>query len=118
MRLHNTITKRQHSVVWKEDHVTLRFILKLERIAKEMASVGYDGDNFLAAQGDYPDSPGLEEEWIKNISVSKIVVKGATATVVISFGDNGALARERISLIQEGSVWKIDNVKGIYSQPK
>src|SRR6202171_6460197 len=57
-------------------YVTLRFILKLERIAKEMASEGYDGDNFLQAQGRYPDSPDLEDEWIKNISVAKVVVRG------------------------------------------
>ncbi len=92
-------------------YVTLRFILKIE------TSEGYDGDYFLEAQGTYPDSPALEEEWKKNISVSNVAVRGTTATAVISFGDNGKLARERISLIQEGGVWKIDNVKAIYPRP-
>jgi len=99
-------------------YVTLRFILKIERIAKEMASEGYDGDYFLEAQASYPDSPDLEDEWIKNISVSNVTVRGTTATAVISFGDDGKLARERISLLQEGGIWKIDNVKAIYPQAK
>ena len=94
-------------------YVTLRFVSKVERIAKEMASEGYDGDNFLQAQGTYPDSPDLEDEWLKNISVSKVAVRGTTATTVVSFGDDGKLARERISLIKEGGVWKIDNVKQV-----
>ena len=94
-----------------QKYVTLRFMRKLERIAREMASGGYDGDYFLEAQRDYPDSPNLEDEWIKNMSTSKLVIKGPTAAVIISFGENGALAKERISLIQEGGAWKIDEVK-------
>ena len=94
-----------------QKYVTLRFMRKLERIAREMASGGYDGDYFLEAQRDYPDSPNREDEWIKNMSTSKLVIKGPTAAVTISFGENGALAKERISLIQEGGVWKIDDVK-------
>jgi hypothetical protein len=99
-------------------YVTARFILKIERITKEMASEGYDGDYFLEAQRSYPDSPVLEDQWIKNISVSNVALRGTTATAVISFGDNGKLARERISLIQEGGIWKVDNVKAIYPQAK
>ena len=95
-----------------QKYVTLRFMRKLERIAREMASGGYDGDYFLEAQRDYPDSPNLEDEWINNMATSKLVIKGATAAVLISFGENGALAKERISLIQEGGAWKIDDVKG------
>ena len=94
-----------------QKYVTPRFMRKLERIAREMASGGYDGDYFIEAQRDYPDSPNLEDESIRNMSTSKLVVKGATAAVTISFGENGALAKERISLIQEGGVWKIDDVK-------
>ena len=91
--------------------VTTKLILKIERIAREMASEGYDSDYFLEAQRDYPDSPNLEDEWMKNLSVSKTIVRGATATLTVSFGENGALARERVSLVQDGGVWKIDNVK-------
>ena len=93
--------------------VTTKLILKIERIARQMASGGYDSDYFLEAQRDYPDSPNLEDEWMKNLSVSKTIVKGATATLTVSFGENGALARERVSLVQEGGVWKIDNVKAV-----
>ena len=91
--------------------VTTKLILKIERIAREMASGGYDGDYFLEAQRDYPDSPNLEDEWIKSMSTSKLVIKGPTAAVIISFGENGALAKERINLVQEGGAWKIDDVK-------
>ena len=101
-----------------KEYVTPRLILKIEKIAREMATEGYDSDYFLEAQGRYPDSPDLEDAWVKNISVSNIVVKGATATAVISFGDNGKLARERITLVQESGVWKIDNVKAIYPQSR
>jgi len=93
-------------------------ILKTEKLAREMASTAYDGDYFLEAQGRYPDSPELEDEWTKDISVSDVMVRGATATVVIRFGENGKLARERISLLQTGGVWKIDSVKAIYPKFK
>jgi len=71
---------------------------------------------YREAQRDYPDSPGLEGKWRQNISVSQPVIKNATATVMISFGDGdkGILAREKISLVKAGGVWKIDDVKGIY----
>src|SRR6266487_3182467 len=85
--------------------VTTKLILKIERIAREMASQGYDSDYFVEAQRDYPDSPNLEDEWMKNLSVSKTIVRGATATLIVSFGENGALARERVSLVQDGGVW-------------
>jgi hypothetical protein len=94
-------------------YVTLRLILKVEKIAKDMAAGGYDSDYFLEAQASYPDSANLEDEWLKNVSVSKGVIKGATAAVTISFGENGALAKERVSLILAGGVWKIDSVKAI-----
>ena len=94
-----------------QKYVTPRFMRKLERIEREITSGGYDGDYFLEAQKDYPDQPNLEDEWIKNMSIAKLVVKGTTATLSISFGENGALAKERISLIQQGGAWKIDDVK-------
>jgi hypothetical protein len=97
--------------------VTTRLILKIERIAREMASGGYDSDYFVEAQRDYPDSPNLEDEWMKNVSVSKTIVRGTAATLTVSFGENGALAKERVSLVQEGGVWKIDNVKAVSPQP-
>jgi hypothetical protein len=94
-----------------QKYVTPRFMRKVQRIAREMASGGYDGDYFLEAQRDYPDSPNLEDEWVKNMSTSKLTIKGPTAAVSISFGENGALAKERINLLQEGGIWKIDDVK-------
>jgi len=101
-----------------QKYVTLRLIRKTERIAKEMEAAGLDGDYFLEAQRDYPASADLEAEWTKNISISKSVVKGTTATAVISFGENGVLAKERVSLVQEGGAWKIDDVKSINALPR
>lgn len=97
--------------------VTTKLILKIERITREMASQDYDSDYFVEAQRDYPDSPNLEDEWVKNMSVSKTTVRGSGATVTVSFGENGVLARERISLVQVAGVWKIDNVKAVLPQP-
>ena len=37
-----------------------------------------------------------------------------TAAVTVSFGENGALAKESVSLVQAGGVWKIDNVKSLH----
>jgi len=96
--------------------VTTKLILKIERIARAMASRDYDSDYFVEAQRDYPDSPSLEDEWMKNISMSNTIVRGGGATVTVTFGENGALAKERISLVHEAGVWKIDNVKAVSPQ--
>jgi hypothetical protein len=60
---------------------------------------GFDADYFLLDQ----DTSGFSE---KNISVSGVAVKGATATAIVTFG-----SKVKVSLIQEGGVWKIDKVK-------
>ena len=92
-------------------YVTARFIREIDRKEKELESAGFDADYFLEAQKDYPDSPDFEDEWIKNISVSKVVVRGSSATASAGFGRGGELAKERISLIKESGVWKINRVE-------
>jgi hypothetical protein len=80
-------------------YVTLRFIRAIERNDKLPEGEGFDADYFLLDQ----DTSGFSEE---NISVSKVAVKGATATAIVTFGNT-----VKVSLIQEGGVWKIDKVK-------
>jgi hypothetical protein len=97
--------------------VTAKLMLKIERIARQMATEDYDSDYFLEAQRDYPDSPALEDKWINNFAISKIVVKGATASLTVRFGTNGELATERVNLTQVAGVWKIDGVKAVLPNP-
>ena len=85
-------------------YVTLRFIRAIERNEKLPEDAdAFDADYFLLDQ----DTSGYTE---KNISVSKVAVKGTTATAIVSFyrGDDRGV---KVSLIQEGGVWKIDKVK-------
>jgi hypothetical protein len=82
-------------------YVTLRYIRATERNEKLPEGEGWDADYFLLDQ----DTSGFSEE---NISVSKVVIKGATATAIVTFYQAGMV---KVSLIQEGGVWKIDKVK-------
>src|SRR5438270_133557 len=45
----------------------------------------------------------------RNISISNVAVKGATATAVVTFDDG--YPKVKVSLMKEGGVWKIDDVK-------
>jgi hypothetical protein len=84
-------------------YVTRAFLRAIERNEKlgEDADA-FDADYFLLDQ----DTSGYKE---KNIFVSKVVVKGTTATAIVSFyrGDDRGV---KVSLIQEGGAWKIDKV--------
>jgi hypothetical protein len=82
-------------------YVTLRFIRATERNEKLPEGEGWDADYFLLNQ----DTSGFSE---KNITVSKVVIKGATATAIVTFDQADMVM---VSLIQEGGVWKIDKVK-------
>ncbi len=82
-------------------YVTLRYIRATERNEKLPEGEGWDADYFLMDQ----DTSGFSE---KNISVSKVVIKGATATAIVRFDQAGMV---KVSLVQEGGVWKIDKVK-------
>jgi hypothetical protein len=81
-------------------YVTLRFIRAIDRNEKLPAeSDAFDADYFLLDQ----DTSGYTE---KNIAVSRVVIKGTTATAIVNCGNT-----LKVSLIQEGGVWKIDKVK-------
>ena len=82
-------------------YVTLRFIRATERNEKLPEGQGWDSDYFLLDQ----DTSGFSEN---NISVSKVVIKGTTATANVTFDQADMV---RVSLIKEGGVWKIDKVK-------
>jgi len=82
-------------------YVTLRYIRATERNEKLPEGEGWDADYFLLDQ----DTSGFSE---KNISVSKVVIKDTTATAIVTFYQAGFV---KVSLIQEGGVWKIDKVK-------
>jgi hypothetical protein len=84
-------------------YVTLRFIRAIERNEKLPEDAdAFDADYFLLDQ----DTSGYTE---KNIAVSKVAVKGLTATAIVSFyrGDDRGV---KVSLVQEAGVWKIDKV--------
>lgn len=80
-------------------YVTLRFIRATERNEKLPDGEAWDADYFLLNQ----DTSGYTS---KNISVSKVVIKGTRATAVVTLPDV-----LMVSLVQEGGVWKIDKVK-------
>ena len=92
-----------------KNYVTLRFIRVIERNDKLPEGEGFDADYFLQTQED-------SSVTAKNIVVSNVAVKGATASAVVTF-DEG-YPRVRVSLIQEGGAWKIDNVKNASRPPK
>lgn len=85
-------------------YVTRRFIQAIETNDKLPEDAdAFDADYFLLDQ----DTSGYAA---KNISVSKVAIKGKTATALVSFyrGDDRGIT---VSLIQEGGVWKIDKVR-------
>src|SRR6266542_2552763 len=60
-------------------YVTLRFIREIERNDKLPEGQGFDADYFLQTQDPLPSSDANNEaEWLKSISVSKVVLKGTT----------------------------------------
>jgi hypothetical protein len=85
-------------------YVTLRFIRAIDSNEKLPEDAdAFDADYFLLDQ----DTSGYS---VKSISLSKVAVKGATATAIVSFyrGDDRGVT---VTLRQEGRVWKIDKVK-------
>jgi hypothetical protein len=81
-------------------YVTRGFLRAIERNEKLSEDAdAFDADYFLLDQ----DTSGFSE---KNVSVSKVVIKGATATAIVTFGNT-----VKVSLVQEDGAWKIDKVK-------
>ena len=81
-------------------YVSLRYLRAIDRNEKRPPeSDAFDADYFLLNQ----DTSGYTT---KNIAVSKVVIKGTTATAVVTLPDV-----LMVSLVHEGGVWKIDKVK-------
>ena len=98
-------------------YVTARFIREMDKNEKLVAESGlesgeaFDADYFLQTQDPLPDKDSdlKETDWLKSMSVSKVAVRGSTATAIVTF--LGGYPKVKVSLIKEGAVWKINNVK-------
>ncbi|MEP7075967.1 MAG: DUF3828 domain-containing protein [Acidobacteriota bacterium] len=80
-------------------YVTQRFITQIERDEKN----GFDADELLQTQD-------LEKEWADSVNVSKISIRGASATAIVTFGTEN-YPRVTVTLLKEAGVWKIDRVR-------
>jgi hypothetical protein len=81
-------------------YVSVRYLRAIDRNEKRPPeSDAFDADYFLLNQ----DTSG----YTSNIAVSKVVIKGTTATAVVTLNQDVLM----VSLVQEGGVWKIDKVK-------
>ena len=90
-------------------YVTVRFIREIERNERLPEGQGFDADYFLQTQDPLPSSQDNNEaEWLKHIVVSKVAIKGTTATAMVTFFDG--YPKVRVTLMQEAGAWKINRV--------
>jgi hypothetical protein len=83
---------------------TERLLKEIDRMKK--GPDGLDGDYFVDTQ----DFDGL---WAKNITVSDVKISGTKATADLLLAGKGNMRRRlQVSLVRDGSVWKVDKVKG------
>lgn len=81
-------------------YVTLRLI---NQIARDEAK-GLDADAFVMTQD-------WDKEWANNVTVSKLNIKGTTATAIVTFGNVLNYPRVAVTLVKAAGTWKIDRVK-------
>jgi hypothetical protein len=83
---------------------TERLLKEIDRMKK--GPDGLDGDYFVDAQD-------FDPLWSKNITVSDVKISGTKATADVLLAGKGDMRRRlQVSLVREGSVWKVDKVKG------
>jgi hypothetical protein len=83
---------------------TERLLKEIDRMKK--GPDGLDGDYFVDAQD-------FDALWSKNITVSDVKISGTKATADVLLAGKGDMRRRlQVSLVKEGSVWKVDKVKG------
>lgn len=86
-----------------------RFVTKrlLREIDKAVQSPeGLEADYFLDAQD-------FDNQWADNISISKVKVSGDKATAEVLLTGQETMRRQlSVTLIKEGSLWKVDKVRG------
>jgi len=80
---------------------------RLAKWIRSKAYEEYDADYFIDAQ-DYG------EGWENNIQISKVVVKGNTASLRVTLVDKGPMGNKilDLKLLKESGAWKIDRVAG------
>lgn len=86
-----------------EQYVTARLVREIDSIRK--SEEGLDADPFLAAQ-DFDDA------WAKNITISKLEVKGEQATADVLLKGEEFSQNLRVVLALEKGAWKLDKVEG------
>ena len=83
-----------------------------ERLLREIGRMkqgpdGLDGDYFLDAQD-------FDNLWARNITVSKVKVRGNHGTAEVLLSGKGEMRRRlEVHLVNEDRTWKIDKVKGL-----
>lgn len=116
VNFHETDPFKGKARVTLQKYVSARYIgfrdrnERLVKNGRDPADV-WDSDYFLATQDPTPNpySGYKEGDWLKSISVSKVALKGRTATAIVTFLDG--YPKVKVSLLKEGGVWKIDRVK-------
>ena len=84
--------------------VTERLLNEIDKMVK--GPDGLDGDYFLDAQD-------FDNLWAKNITVSELKVSGKNARAEVLLTGKGEMRRRlKVSLVNDGAVWKIDKVQG------
>ena len=60
------------------------------------------------------DAQDFDAKWEKNITTSRAVIRGASATLTVSLkgGPDWGTRRLRLVMKKEGGAWKIDSVNG------
>jgi hypothetical protein len=82
-----------------------------ERLLKEIDKMekspdGLDGDYFVDAQD-------FDPLWAKKISISEVKTTGEKSSAhVLLDGAKGMRKKLTVSLVKEGSTWKVDKVRG------
>jgi hypothetical protein len=82
---------------------TDRLLKEIDRMKK--GPVGLDGDYFVDAQD-------FDALWARNITVTDVKISGTKATADVLLAGKGDMRRRlQVSLVRDGSVWKVDRVK-------
>lgn len=83
-------------------YITARLLKQVDREEKFDDA---DTDSILPTQE-------WDKTWANTVKVSKLVVKGMTATAVVTFRSE-SYPRLLVALVKETGVWKIDRVKDV-----
>ena len=101
------LNSNRDSTYKNKREIRKRVSVRLARWLFSPAYSDYGADYFLDAQD-------FDAEWAKTVQVSGGVIKGSTATAVLTFPKSKYFDRKvvSISLVREAGAWKIDKVRG------